>query len=264
MIQVPNHTQVPNVFMDVHMKNLSGSQIKILLAITRKTIGWHKQTSEAIAYSQMKDLTGLENSAISTAIGELEKMGLVVTSRKKGCTTRYELNFSTSPESREDLSENQRGTSPESRETKQTPKETTERKCVSYSPRFEEIWEIYPRKINKAGAWKAYRARTREGVREDLLAACVAEYAKQVKGKEETFILHGATFFGPNHRYDDYRPKPKLERGRMDKEAKRSAPKPSLASLKVSEVFTPQEIAANKKALDKLMRDVTRRKKVKA
>ena len=40
----PNHTQVANDFIDVHMRNLSGPAVKVCLVIFRRTIGWHKDT----------------------------------------------------------------------------------------------------------------------------------------------------------------------------------------------------------------------------
>jgi phage replication O-like protein O len=141
-MQLPNHTQIPNQFLDVVMQDLSGSAVKVFLAICRKTIGWHK-VSDAISYSQLKALTGLGNSAVSTALMELERAELIISTGAPGRTNRYDVRFTslesgevtslesgevTSPESGEDLSENQRGTSPESGETKETSKETRERK----------------------------------------------------------------------------------------------------------------------------------------
>jgi phage replication O-like protein O len=54
---LPNYTQVSNEFIAM-MPDLTGEEIKIFLAISRKTIGWHK-TSDRISYSQLKALTGI-------------------------------------------------------------------------------------------------------------------------------------------------------------------------------------------------------------
>lgn len=81
---------------------------------------------------------------------------------------------------------------------------TIERVC--YPDTFETLWKEYPRKANKRGAFKAYEARLNEGVNEDDLMRAVTNYnrACEDKNTEERYIMHGATFFGPNRRYEDY------------------------------------------------------------
>lgn len=79
-------------------------------------------------------------------------------------------------------------------------------KKVDYTADFDEVWKVYPRRINKGGAYKAYCATVRRGVSVCDLINAVAEYAKQREGKEEAFTLHGATFFGPDERWRDYLP----------------------------------------------------------
>lgn len=81
---------------------------------------------------------------------------------------------------------------------------TIERMC--YPDTFETLWKEYPRKANKRGAFKAYEARLNEGVNEDDLIRAATNYSRTCKDKntEERYIMHGATFFGPNRRYEDY------------------------------------------------------------
>lgn len=79
---------------------------------------------------------------------------------------------------------------------------------VGYSSQFEDLWLIYPRKVNKAGAWKAYKARLCAGIGEADLYAAALEYAKQRKNQDEEYTMYGSTFFGPNDRWRDYMPKP--------------------------------------------------------
>lgn len=76
-----------------------------------------------------------------------------------------------------------------------------------YSNEFENIWQAYPRKVNKRGAYKAFRARKRDGIETGELQKAVTNYARHCKdtGKEETYVMHGATFFGPNDRWVEYR-----------------------------------------------------------
>ncbi len=81
---------------------------------------------------------------------------------------------------------------------------TIERVC--YPDTFETLWKEYPRKANKRGAFKAYETRLNEGANEDDLMRAVTNYNRTCKDKntEERYIMHGATFFGPNRRYEDY------------------------------------------------------------
>lgn len=61
-----NYTQVSNEFIS-QMHKFDGAEVKVFLAITRKTIGWHK-TSDRISYSQLELLTGLSVTSIKKAI----------------------------------------------------------------------------------------------------------------------------------------------------------------------------------------------------
>jgi hypothetical protein len=69
---------------------------------------------------------------------------------------------------------------------------------------FEEVWPIYPRKIGKRPAMKAFVARLRAGVPLADLAQATRNYAHTCRDKEPNFVMHGSTFFGPNERWRDY------------------------------------------------------------
>lgn len=76
MLQRPNYTQISNDFIDNYLHKCSGAEAKIFLAITRKTIGWHKIVDQ-ISYSQIKMLTGLSTNALKSAIEKLIKKDLI-------------------------------------------------------------------------------------------------------------------------------------------------------------------------------------------
>jgi hypothetical protein len=78
--------------------------------------------------------------------------------------------------------------------------------ACAYSPDFERIWTVYPRKVQKIRAFKAFQTRCKEGVSPDDLFVAVNQYAAACRqlGTEERFIEHPATFFGPNRPYMDY------------------------------------------------------------
>ena len=75
-----------------------------------------------------------------------------------------------------------------------------------YSKAFEELWSVYPRKREKANAYKCYKARLSDGFSEDELLTAVKRYADECKtrGTEARYIKLGATFLGPNTPFSDY------------------------------------------------------------
>jgi len=92
MLEVPNHTQIPNIIIDHHMSELSHAQFKVLMSICRKTIGWHKQ-SDYISISQIVELAGVSNKTVVGAIKQLEKKGFIVTQKTNRSTTLITINY---------------------------------------------------------------------------------------------------------------------------------------------------------------------------
>jgi len=80
----------------------------------------------------------------------------------------------------------------------------------TYSEDFENFWSIYPRRIEKRRAYRAWQARLKEGTLPDLLITCAQNYEKYVRlrGTEERYIKHPATFLGPDHPYEDWKEPP--------------------------------------------------------
>lgn len=75
-----------------------------------------------------------------------------------------------------------------------------------YAVNFEEMWKIYPRKVDKGIAYKAYTARIKAGFSEQQLfeaAQNYAEYCRKEK-KEWRYIKHAATFFGSSTPFTDF------------------------------------------------------------
>lgn len=75
-----------------------------------------------------------------------------------------------------------------------------------YSCAFEALWAAYPRKKEKANAYKCYKARLADGFSEDELMTAVKRYADECKarGTEARYIKLGSTFLGPNTPFQDY------------------------------------------------------------
>lgn len=92
MIQVPNHTQIPNEFIDKCMGELTHAQFKVLIAICRKTIGWHKH-SDYISISQIMELANVSNKTVVNALVQLEEMGYITTQKSSHRTTLITINY---------------------------------------------------------------------------------------------------------------------------------------------------------------------------
>ena len=83
-------------------------------------------------------------------------------------------------------------------------------KAISnYSTDFEEFWAIYPRKADKAQAYKKYKARLEDGFSHEQLLEAAKNYADQCKRDrtEDKYIKHGKTFLGESTPFLDYLPK---------------------------------------------------------
>lgn len=89
--KIPNHTQVPNDFIDKDMRKLNGSETKVFLVICRKTIGWHKE-SDYISISQIMEKAGISNRVVIKSAKSLHKMGFITRQSTKH-TTMYTINF---------------------------------------------------------------------------------------------------------------------------------------------------------------------------
>lgn len=71
---------------------------------------------------------------------------------------------------------------------------------------FEELWNIYPRKKEKAKANKCFNARLKEGYSEKDMLLATKNYAAECKKNhtDERYIKLCATFLGPSTPFTDY------------------------------------------------------------
>jgi hypothetical protein len=93
-------------------------------------------------------------------------------------------------------------------------------KITEYSPEFENAWAAYPRRAgvqDKAGAFKAWSARIREGVSIREMLDGTKRYADFVvaTGAAGTqFVKQAKTFYGPSNFFLEAWEKPELQRTR--------------------------------------------------
>lgn len=97
----PNHTQIPNDYLDMFMPHLTGAEWKCLCYIARRTFGFQKRADQ-IAFSQFENGittkdgkvldygTGLSRPKISESLQRLIEVGLLE-SKDKGNSKEYLL-----------------------------------------------------------------------------------------------------------------------------------------------------------------------------
>ncbi len=66
-LEEPNYTQVPNLLFE-HMAEMTEAELRCMLAIVRKIIGYHKDGPEALSYSQLEKLTGMSRQGVIQGI----------------------------------------------------------------------------------------------------------------------------------------------------------------------------------------------------
>ena len=88
---IPNTTPTPNELYNGEMKKMSDTELRVVLIITRKTLGWEidnetgmRKTEDWINQTQLKKLSGRGSAAISKAIDNCIKMGWIEARNKKG------------------------------------------------------------------------------------------------------------------------------------------------------------------------------------
>lgn len=74
------------------------------------------------------------------------------------------------------------------------------------STEFETLWKMYPRKLGKPKALKAYTKARKSGVTFEQVKEGIENYLKQIKAQNTgmEFIKHGSTWFGNECWNDEY------------------------------------------------------------
>lgn len=85
-------------------------------------------------------------------------------------------------------------------------KDNVKTKDNKYTCAFEVLWAAYPRKKEKASAYKRYKARLSDGFSEDELLTAVKRYADEckVRNTEQRYIKLCSTFLSPDTPFSDY------------------------------------------------------------
>jgi len=87
-------TMIPNSYLErMYSSRFSGSVLRLMLFISRKTLGFHKP-SDWISYSQFENETGLDRSTIRRGLKEL-LMATVITKKTIDGKPHYSINHNT-------------------------------------------------------------------------------------------------------------------------------------------------------------------------
>ncbi len=71
-------TKVPNILLDRLMPELSDTELRVLLAVIRRTTGWGREgRAVVLRYRELKAVTGRHSEAISKAVKGLSESSLL-------------------------------------------------------------------------------------------------------------------------------------------------------------------------------------------
>ena len=75
-----------------------------------------------------------------------------------------------------------------------------------FEKEFEELWDIYPRKVGKTNALKSYIKARKSGTTYEDVARGINAYNEHIKatGTKDEFIKHGSTWFNQCSWNDEY------------------------------------------------------------
>jgi phage replication O-like protein O len=206
-IQKANYTQIPNSIID-EMNELTDIELRLLLAICRKTIGYHKDT-DRISLSQIKEITGMTDKSIIKARTLLQAKNIIAwetTGIKGQQKTVYDLNCSV-PDTDGVLypiKEIESFPTVPDTDTKESIYNIN-KNINKIHEHFDQFWIEYPKKVEKQNAIKAFTAliRNKENLENIIKATKNYKIFCQDKKTEKQFIKHPATFLR-NEQWKDW------------------------------------------------------------
>lgn len=107
-------------------------------------------------------------------------------------------------------SNNQRTTSEQpvntNKEVYKKDKKDKKDKNIEQTNAFEKLWDIYPRKLGKKGAYIHFKASVKTDQDLSDIHTALHNYCKSTNGKEQEFIQHGKTWFNDWKDWVNYEP----------------------------------------------------------
>ncbi len=208
MLNKISHTQISNDFIDKYMNVLSGEAVKIFIAISRKTIGWHKDC-DRISYSQLLKLTGIKSvNGLKKGIKQLLDNFLIkqekIQDEKSNIKIYYEINYISQYDT---LSQNDivisESVSQNDIDNTKTLSRNDSTKDINIKKQYKEIEEIYNsyptkdfinnRSTSKSGKDKLKIAMLLKQKSKQELLKIIETYITECK-QTKTFIKNFSTF----------------------------------------------------------------------
>ncbi|HNI12861.1 MAG TPA: replication protein, partial [bacterium] len=85
--------QIPNVIFDDILPHLMDSEVRVVIAIARKTFGFNKDADE-ISYSQFEKMTTYKRASLIRIMERLEIKGVINVRRVKGGSKKVSNTYS--------------------------------------------------------------------------------------------------------------------------------------------------------------------------
>lgn len=157
---------------------------------------------------KLSDRFGWERKKTTRFLNLLEQQKMVITKRSTRGTTITIVNYGVYQD-RGQLTEqptSQQKVRPTGNAGDTNNNDNNANKDNKYNVNFDAFWKVYPRKKEKAKAYKAYCARLRDGYSEAEMLKAVTAYAEECRksNTEEKYIKLGATFLGNSTPFTDY------------------------------------------------------------
>lgn len=237
------YTRIANEILEnLALLKINATQHKIILVVLRYTYGFQRKEHNLSA-SFLAEATDCDKRQIIRELLDLEQRRIITQKIRSGVTRiiGFNKNFdewvrisacktngkSTNGKSTSGENTNGESTTPTSGEiTTGTSGESTtqernnlnknlkEKNTISnqydsksaYTDDFESFWKMYPRKKEKQSAYKAWKARIKDGVNPQDIISAAGNYAAYCEASqtEDRYMKHGSTFLGPNKPYEDY------------------------------------------------------------
>lgn len=92
-----------------------------------------------------------------------------------------------------------------------TVADNTKKQKITYPADFEELWQLYPRRIGKDKALKAFLRAKKDGADKDSIKKGIEAYRAYIasEGIEQQYIKQGGTWFSQKSWEDEYTPSKK-------------------------------------------------------
>ncbi len=161
-----------------------------------------------------KSGAGISVKNVRTAIARFEKLGFLANESAKTGRLITIVNWGNyqlfdkegGKETGKDLAKTRQTPGKHLATNKNDKNVENEKKKNIYSVDFESFWKCYPRRKEKAKAYRCYQTRLKEGYSAEDMMEAARLYAEEcrIMDKEDRYIKLAATFLGPDKPFEDY------------------------------------------------------------